>query len=52
MSIPTGDPQLDVLLAEAAAAYYSGDGSDISDALRDILIHFGALVTDNANDGD
>jgi len=46
MSVPTGDPELDMLLAEAVEAYYSGDSSDISDALRDLLIHYGALTTD------
>lgn len=50
MSVPTGDPELDMLLAKALEAYYNGDSSDISDTLRDILIHFGALITDNASD--
>jgi len=45
MSIPTGDPELDMLLAQALEAYYSGDSSDISDALRDLLIHYGALAS-------
>lgn len=48
----TGNPILPCLLDTALAAYRSGDSSNISDALRDLLIYFDHLLPANEENED
>lgn len=54
MSVPTGDPQLDMLLAQGVKAYLYGEAQEVRSSLYALLRHHGAIIkyTSDSSEGD